>query len=515
MISLSEFLELSLMTYRFIKQSNQILLLTLMFFFGLTSCQQKTTKEINEQIVVTGSLQNLTDTLVVFNFSEYKLLARSQSTEIIIDSAGQFKLNLSSSHPLKGYISFGKAPTVYKFDITLVNGKDSSLQVESFDFRMLYLYLQPGDSLHLTADIHQIENTLTFKGSGADNNIFVNEEDWEFNAYKQKFLRNYYSIAEMQVDDKRKFVNELHNKQRSKLRSSLQELELSHHLIELYENGYQYQAIRSMIYYPAGYSGFNNGQLPNLPSDYYAFMDSVEIPDNIDNLGVEAYYFLNSYLRKKYVLAGSEQSGYSNFYSYIESQLPDRLSYVFKAYALGRDFRKELYDVFGDQCPYQDIANLVKEKHQHLEGMLEGNPFPDFNITDSKGEMVSLHDLQGKLIFIDFWATWCGPCIKEIPSLKSLETKFKDDPIHFVSMSFDQERDTTKWKNFVEDHMLTGIQLWANKPTHDKFSKALNIKSIPRFVLLDHEGKIIDANAPRPSNPKLKEILLELISTAK
>jgi len=190
--------------------------------------------------------------------------------------------------------------------------------------------------------------------------------------------------------------------------------------------------------------------------------------------------------------------------------LPERQGYVFKAYALGRDFCKELYDVFGDECPYKDLASLVKEKYQHLEGMLEGNPFPDFNLTDPKGGLVSLRDLQGEFIYIDFWATWCGPCIKEIPSLKILETEFENDPIHFVSISFDKEKDTLKWKNYVQDNQLTGIQLWADKPTHEEISNTLNIKSIPRFILLDREGNIIDANAPRPSNPSLKEILLEL-----
>ncbi|MEA1877689.1 MAG: TlpA disulfide reductase family protein [Bacteroidota bacterium] len=502
------------MEHRFSKQTFSVIFFILIISLSFAACQEKNTEEINDQIVVTGFIQNLTDTVLTFTYEEYKLLAGSQTTEILIDSTGHFKFNLSSFHPIKGFVSFGKTPIVYKFDINLVNGKDSSLQVGSFDFKIVYLYLQPGDSLHMAADVNQIENTLTFTGTGADNNMFVNEEDWEFNAYKQKYLRNYYSLAEMQVNDKTKFVKELHIKQGNKLRKSSQNLGLSNHLIELYETSYQYQAIRSMIYYPAGYAGFNNGQLPDLPTDYYAFMDSVELPDNIDNLGIGAYYFLNSYLRKKYTLAGSEQSGYPDFYSFTESQLPERLGYVFKAYALSRDFCKELYDVFGDQCPYQDIASLVKEKYQHLEGMLEGNPLPDFNIVNFKGGEVSLGDLQGNFIYIDFWATWCGPCIKEIPSLKLLEDEFEDDPIHFVSISFDQERDTLKWKDFVRDNQLTGIQLLADETTNKKLSAALNIKSIPRFVLLDREGKIIDANAPRPSNPKLKEILMELVSTS-
>jgi len=482
---------------------------------GIVACQNNNTNKTNDQIVVTGFIQNLTDTTLTFTYEEYTLLGESKSTKIIIDSSGHFKYKLATLHPLKGFVSFGKAPTVYKFDIRLVNGNDTTMQVESFDFRLVYLYLQPGDSLHMTADVKQIENTLMFTGSGADNNKFVNEEDWEFNAYKQKFLRNYYSLAEMDAEAKRESVNELLIKQHNFLHNSTNNLELSQHLIRLYETSYEYQAIRSLIYYPAGHAGFNDGKYPDLPSDYYAFMDTVKLPDSIDDMGIGAYYFLNSYLRKKYELDGSDKPGYSDFYSYIESQLPERLNCIFKAYALNRDFCKELYDEFGDQCPYQDIASLVKKRYQHLEGMLEGNPFPNFKISDSNGDIISLSDLQGKFVYIDFWATWCGPCVKEIPSLKILESQFKNTPIHFVSISFDSKKDTLIWKNYVKDHKLTGIQLWANKSTHDKISKALNIKSIPRFVLLDQKGRIINANALRPSNPKLKAILQKLISATK
>ncbi|MCD6346259.1 MAG: hypothetical protein J7L96_02435, partial [Bacteroidales bacterium] len=141
---------------------------------------------------------------------------------------------------------------------------------------------------------------------------------------------------------------------------------------------------------------FNDDVYPILPDDYFSFMDSVEIPDTFDDLGKSSYYFLNSYLRKKYKLAGSENSGFNDFYSFAKSQLPDRLGYVFYAYSLSRDFRKELYDAFGDDCSYPDIAALVKEKYQHLEGMLAGNQAPDFLLPDVNGELTGLSDLKGK-----------------------------------------------------------------------------------------------------------------------
>ena len=129
-------------------------------------------------------------------------------------------------------------------------------------------------------------------------------------------------------------------------------------------------------------------------------------------------------------------------------------------------------------------------------------------ITDQNFQEIVLD--SDKPVLVDFWATWCGPCIKEIPSLEKIQHEYRDAPIHFVSISFDQERDSLKWKDYVAEHELKGIQLFADKNQHEILSSRLNIKTIPRFVLLDTEGKMINAKAPRPSNPQLKNVLNEL-----
>ena len=266
-----------------------------------------------------------------------------------------------------------------------------------------------------------------------------------------------------------------------------------------------------MIYYPAGHAGFNDDQYPELPENYYDFLADVAIPDSIDDLGPGAFYYLKSALKKKYELNNSIDKESVDYYDYLATQIPERLVYVYKALSLERDFRKETYSVFNsDDCPYPDIATLVQKRFKHLEGMLEGAPGPDFTLTDPTGKIVSLNDLKGKYIYIDFWATCCGPCIKEIPSLEKIQHEYRDAPIHFVSISFDQERDSLKWKDYVAEHELKGIQLFADKNQHEILSSRLNIKTIPRFVLLDTEGKMINAKAPRPSNPQLKNVLNEL-----
>ena len=129
-------------------------------------------------------------------------------------------------------------------------------------------------------------------------------------------------------------------------------------------------------------------------------------------------------------------------------------------------------------------------------------PYPDIN-----GKTVSMTDLKGKYIYIDVWATWCGPCRGELPALKELEEKYAGKDIHFVSLSCDKNKKA--WENMVTKEQLKGIQL--HMGTDRTFMDAYLINGIPRFILLDRDGNIISANMTRPSDPKTAEKFNELL----
>jgi thiol-disulfide isomerase/thioredoxin len=136
---------------------------------------------------------------------------------------------------------------------------------------------------------------------------------------------------------------------------------------------------------------------------------------------------------------------------------------------------------------------------------------PNFEYENHAGGKTSLESLKGKYVYIDVWATWCGPCRAEIPSLKALEESMHGKNVEFVSISVDVEKDHEKWKTFVTDKALGGTQLYADNNWNSDFIKAFGINSIPRFILIDPTGKVVDADASRPSNPKLKEQLEGLL----
>ena len=157
---------------------------------------------------------------------------------------------------------------------------------------------------------------------------------------------------------------------------------------------------------------------------------------------------------------------------------------------------------------------MMQQMHEENSSILKlnGTPSPTFAYENHKGGITKLEDLRGKYVYIDVWATWCAPCRAEIPFLKKLEEKLHDKNIAFVSISIDQEKDKEKWKKMVEQKELGGIQLFAEAAWDSKLLKEYSIKGIPRFILIDPDGIIINANADRPSSDSLEKTLNNLLT---
>ncbi|MFS4455173.1 TlpA family protein disulfide reductase [Maribacter sp. 2304DJ31-5] len=151
------------------------------------------------------------------------------------------------------------------------------------------------------------------------------------------------------------------------------------------------------------------------------------------------------------------------------------------------------------------LAQKYSDKQYMATTLAKGKASPKFTDYENyAGGTMSLGDLKGKYVYIDMWATWCGPCKAEIPFLKEVEKAYHGKNIAFVSISIDREKAYDAWRKMVADKELTGIQLYAKRD--ESFRTAYRITGIPRFILIDPEGNIVDADAPRPSSEKLKTL---------
>jgi len=177
--------------------------------------------------------------------------------------------------------------------------------------------------------------------------------------------------------------------------------------------------------------------------------------------------------------------------------------------------QKEL-DVDFIQSDIEDTESLFSYLNKRYDDVakineLIGHTSPAFtNYENHDGTTTSLSDLKGKYVYIDVWATWCKPCLAEIPALKELEKELGDN-IHFVSISIDKEEKHDAWKQMVIDKELKGVQLYADNNWESQFVQDYGINGIPRFIIIDPKGNVVKPDASRPSNPKTKELLLELI----
>ena len=132
-----------------------------------------------------------------------------------------------------------------------------------------------------------------------------------------------------------------------------------------------------------------------------------------------------------------------------------------------------------------------------------GEPALDFTYPDTDGNEFSLASFKGNLVYVDVWATWCGPCKAEIPSLQKLEADYHGKDITFMSVSVDTDKEA--WEQMVADKELGGVQLWADG--WSKITKDYAIFGIPKFLLFDAGGNVISTNAPRPSSEDIRELL--------
>ena len=237
----------------------------------------------------------------------------------------------------------------------------------------------------------------------------------------------------------------------------------------------------------------------------------------------------------KYTGIGAENSNFLAKKSLMEEQLLDQD----KLASLDLEgLKKKLSAVKGQLSEFYNSNKhidtlLINSANKNLEPMLnmyqkyfeggialreelkKGTKSPTFEDYENyDGSKTSLKDLTGKYVYVDVWATWCGPCKAEIPFLKKVEEQYHDKNIQFVSISIDDDRshggswDKAKadWKAMVKDKELGGMQLFAPNGWQSEFVEAYKIQCIPRFLLIGPDGTIVNPDAPRPSSIKLIEL---------
>ena len=196
-----------------------------------------------------------------------------------------------------------------------------------------------------------------------------------------------------------------------------------------------------------------------------------------------------------------------NFYQLLGSSTTEEFSDVLSNYENG--LLSKLVSITNTDFVDKEKKKLEKdvlkwkERRTSFDNMPEeGEAAIDFSYPDKEGNVFQLTSFQGSMVYVDVWATWCGPCIAQIPALEQLQKDYKEENIVFMSVSVDTDKDA--WLKMLHEDQLQGVQLWADG--WSEITRSYAIFGIPRFLLFDPDGKVISVDAPRPTSGEIREL---------
>ncbi len=192
-----------------------------------------------------------------------------------------------------------------------------------------------------------------------------------------------------------------------------------------------------------------------------------------------------------------------------DKQKAEYLSYSVLSRMKNYDVYLDFVEKYGKYFSTPAQKKLLEDTGAKLYETRAGGVAANFTYPDANGKMISLSDFKGKVVLVDVWATWCGPCKQQIPHMKKLEEELHGMEVVFLSVSVDEEKDKEKWKQMVIDEKLGGIHIFASG--WSKICKDYKITGIPRFMLFDKSGNVISTEAPRPSDPALKTLIMKYL----
>ena len=195
--------------------------------------------------------------------------------------------------------------------------------------------------------------------------------------------------------------------------------------------------------------------------------------------------------------ADKESKGYASFIRVMESnENPDEFKKLAGAHI------KEYPDFKGNSQIESQLNTIESEK------ALKEKPI-ELSFKATNGKEINLAKMRGKVILVDFWATWCGPCVQEIPNVVAAYNKLHDKGFEIVGISFDNEGDEDKLGKMTEEKKMPWPQYFDGQGWKNKFGQQYGINSIPRMWLVNKKGMVVDTNARENLVSKVEKLLAE------
>lgn len=431
-----------------------------------------------------GQIANPTSNLVSISFEGATL---SQT----INSGGQFEFSIPIERPTFLYLN---------------NGSHS-----------IHIYLTPAESLEVSFDALEFIESLKYEGSLARENSLLAKL-----SRLNHTLPPYNEIMSLDQVNFLALIDSLEAKKEGLLNRHLPVD--AHFKKVLLQDFLLFSAVQKM-YYPGFHPHYANLDSFKVSDDYYRFQKEIDL-NNTSFL--ESKSFLNyseMYIDHKMRVAFDEQtvdpktSSFELYHQLLDKEInliPIKRELKYKWLTqhftdCSDSIRNQVIRTWKAMEPKLSQVAVIDSLSQEWSKLAMGQLAPGFRFNSITSDTLSLSDFRGKFVYIDVWATWCGPCLEEQPALAKMQGDLKGEEVVFLTVSIDESPEP--WRKMVLENEWDGVHLYAGRADESSFMKDYMVGEIPRYILIDQAGKIIDANAYRPSQDIQKK-LLSLIAKA-
>lgn len=399
--------------------------------------------------------------------------------------------------------------THFHYDISL---KSSTTGYIKMGNQQLNIYLKAGDNLDIQVNGNNLYDAITFGGKAAKINNYFLASHKEFRDIELELKAK---IRYGEPVEFKEYLKELKLAKLAFLRNYLQSNTLAVHEIKYAKADIEYWYAFNLMNYPYEHPIFHDLPSPmSVPDDYYDFLEEIPVNNNGALPNPYYIYYIQDYL--SFQSEKADNKGLSR-YQLADKFLKGKPLYFYKAlqYSLDirqKDSRELVRNIhhFINNCPYKLYAEYVKLAYHESKGLILGMEAPNFRLTDINGSTVNLANLRDKVVFLDFWATWCVPCVHQLPSHRKLQNLFEQEEVVFVYVSVDKNNDA--WQKFVKTRSLPGIHLSAGMNMFkSSVAKKYKVSSLPYTLLIDKEGRIVWHHVGGYSVQKVGSLIAQLL----
>lgn len=391
--------------------------------------------------------------------------------------------------------------------LELINDRPSSafLKISDESFNVLIF---PDDTVEVTADPSKDRTLLGFSGNGADINAYYQAKKVKFGYTDTRFRVARFYNSSASYTSIRDSTNAIVNRELAFLREYRSDQELPEWFNHYEEAEIRYLGLGVLTALPH-YIEMSGLFEDVLPEEYFSFIqkESINNPEAI--LSSHYFWFLDDYFMTDLPVDSINSLSGFNRANRIQQHIVRRskielsgvVKDIYQTYRFCQiiSYYSELSEIdslaiaygVADYRTFLDLTGTRSKKGLQGLALTPGDTIPDFYTADLNDSLVSIRDFGDKIAYINFWATWCGPCISNMPALNKMIRDYDGrEGIVFLNICIDSEE--AKWLTSVERYQLRGTNLFAEPGWSKKLRATFDMKGIPNYVLVDRNNILFE-----------------------